>query len=532
MVRNAHLITLAGGEESATAVAVRGDRIIYVGDEAGVGAWVKRDTRVIDAGGNTVTPGLVDAHGHIENLGRILLEPNLIGTRSIEQVRSVVASAQAAYPQGEWMHGRGWDQNDWDVHSFPSWRDLEGMERNPLYLERVDGHALWVNRTALDRAGITRDTPDPPGGRIVRDENGDPTGVFVDTGEKLIESQVPAPSAEVVDARLSAALAACNRAGLTGLHDAGTTRRVLESLRRLGRRGELTLTVYCMIDSDEGPFLRECLSRGPWEEFDGRLVIRAVKLRADGALGSRGAALLAPYDDDPGNVGLNVQPPDSILAWTRAAVAAGFQVATHAIGDRGNRIVLDAYENVLRESGRADARLRAEHCQILDIADLPRFAGLGVIASLQPAHATSDMPWAAQRVGEERLRGAYAWRSLLDSGAVLAFGSDFPVESENPLTGLYAAVTRQDAQGNPRGGWRAGEKLSFDEALRAYTAGAAFAAFDEDDAGVIAVGKRADLSVFDRVIGGEDPRSILDAQARYTIVRGAVVYERPHPANR
>jgi predicted amidohydrolase YtcJ len=252
--------------------------------------------------------------------------------------------------------------------------------------------------------------------------------------------------------------------------------------------------------------------------------MRSLKLRADGALGSRGAALLAPYDDDPANVGLDVQAADTILAWTRAALGGGFQVCTHAIGDRGNRVTLDAYENAL--AGRTDARLRIEHCQVLAVDDIPRFKAMGVIASMQPAHATSDMPWAERRVGNERLRGAYAWRSLLESGAELAFGSDFPVESVNPMTGIYAAITRQDANGEPAGGWRAHERMTLDEALRGFTVGAAYAAFDEADAGRIAVGMRADLTVLDRNLSAVGVREILDAQVEYTIVRGRIVYER------
>jgi hypothetical protein len=257
------------------------------------------------------------------------------------------------------------------------------------------------------------------------------------------------------------------------------------------------------------------------------MVVRCFKLRADGALGSRGAALLRPYDDDPDNVGLNVQPPESLLAWTRAALKRGFQVGTHAIGDRANRTILDAYARALGETGISGARLRVEHCQILSPDDIPRFAQLGVVASMQPTHATSDMPWAEERVGHDRLRGAYAWRSILDSGAVLAFGSDFPVESPDPIPGLYAAVTRQDARGNPPGGWWPEQRLTLTEAVRAFTVGAAYAAFDEKNAGTIAAGKRADLTVLDRDIMRSDPRTLLDTDAKYTIVRGRVVYERP-----
>jgi predicted amidohydrolase YtcJ len=525
VLRRARVVTMDPSRPACSAIAIRAERIVYAGDEKGVEAWIGASTRVIDASGMTITPGLVDAHGHMHNLGRLVEEPRFVGTGSKQAVVARVREYQTRVGAGEWIHGRGWDQNDWQKKEFPTWKDLDAFDQNPVYLDRIDGHALWVNRRAMELAGITRDTPDPPGGKIVRDKSGEPTGIFVDNAEALIEDHVPDPSADMLDRRLAAAIAECNRVGLTGVHDAGTTRPMLESLRRLGERGLLTLNIYCMVDSDDGEFARERLAAGPAEEFGGRIVLRSLKLRADGALGSRGAALLAPYADDHDNVGLNVQAPDTILAWTRLALAHGFQVCTHAIGDRGNRLVLDAYERALRDRPAADARLRIEHCQILDLADLPRFASLGVIASMQPTHATSDMPWAEVRVGKDRLQGAYAWRQLLESHAVLAFGSDFPVESVNPLLGLYSAISRQDEKGNPSGGWRAEEKLTLVEAVHAFTVAAAYAGFDEKNAGHIAPGMRADLTVIDRNITTAKPGELLAARAKYTIVRGRVVYE-------
>ncbi len=525
VLRNARVLTLTGENATPSAVAIRGETIVYVGDEQGVDDWIRKKTLVIDASALTITPGLVDAHGHLENLGRILTEPNLVGTRSIDDVVQRVREYQSRTGASDWLHGRGWDQNDWATQVFPTWRDLESTNQNPVYLDRVDGHALWVNRRAMELAGITRDTPDPPGGRIIRDETGEPTGIFVDNAADLIEAHVGPVTPELTDRRIAAAVAECNRVGLTGIHDAGTTRRVLDALRRLGERGALTLNVYCMIDSYDRSLARERLAAGPAQEFGGRLVMRCLKLRADGALGSRGAALLEPYSDDPDNVGLDVQAADTLLAWTEDALRAGFQVGTHAIGDRGNHVTLDVYERAL--AGKKDARLRIEHCQILAPADIPRFAALGVVASMQPAHATSDMPWAETRLGSSRMRGAYSWRALLKSGAVLSFGSDFPVESTDPMTGLYAAVTRQDAEGRPAGGWLPDERLTLEEALRAYTTGAAYAAFEEKEAGRIAAGMRADLTVLDGDIAAENPRAILDTRVKYTIVRGKIVYERP-----
>ncbi len=508
----------------ATAVGVSGDRIVYVGDDRGADAFRGASTRVIDLHGGLIVPGLVDAHGHLSGLGESLRTVDLVGTLSAADVRTRVRKAASTVSSGAWIVGRGWDQNDWQATAFPTWRDLIGFDANPVALERIDGHAVWVNRVALSACGIDRKTPDPPGGKIIRDADGIPTGVLIDEAMNLVYRTVPPPDDRELETRLRLAIGECNRHGLVGIHEAATSGRVVRMLRRIGAKGDLTLNIYCLLDSDDAAFARACMRAGPSSELGGRLVIRAVKLRADGALGSRGAALLAPYSDDPGNTGLLVDPPDSLLVWTREAVRAGFQVGTHAIGDRGNRIILDIYERVLRESGASDARLRVEHCQILSPDDIARFGRLGIIASMQPTHATSDMPWAETRLGADRLAGAYAWRSLLDSGAVLAFGSDFPVESEDPLWGLYSAVTRQDHDGNPPGGWRPEERLTLDEALRAFTWGAAYASFDEKDAGTIDVGKRADLSILDRNVLAAAPRALLDARVAYTVVRGAIVY--------
>ncbi|HXV12911.1 MAG TPA: amidohydrolase family protein, partial [Candidatus Krumholzibacteria bacterium] len=297
ILNNGIVHTFAGSASSnarATAIAVRGERIVYVGDDAGAAAWRGNETRTVDLAGKTVLPGLVDAHGHLANLGRSLEEVQLVGSTSREDVLRRVRQTQLQIPAGEWIHGRGWDQNDWEQTSFPTWRDLAGTEANPVYLERVDGHAVWLNRTALDACGITRATPDPRGGRIERDANGEPTGVLVDEAEKLLVGNVPEPTDDDLDRRLARAIAECNRLGLTGAHDAGTDPNVLASLRRLGERGALTINVYCMLDSDAPALVRSFFASGPSIEYEGRLVVRSVKLRADGALGSRGAALLRP----------------------------------------------------------------------------------------------------------------------------------------------------------------------------------------------------------------------------------------------
>lgn len=521
---NGRVFTGATGER-ATCVVVSRDRIVYVGSDDGAPVPDGDPVRV-DLEGALVVPGLVDAHAHVENLGVLLSEVSLVGTTSSREVADMVRGRLEDQPAGAWVHGRGWDQNDWANPEFPTWRDLAGTESHPVYLDRIDGHAIWVNRTALDRCGITRATSDPPGGRIVRDAAGEPTGVLVDNAELLVTSRIAEPSPAEIEARLRRALRECSRLGLTGVHDAGVSPAVLDAYRRIAAAGDLTVNIYAMLDTDYPDLVRAAFRAGPAAEFGGRLVIRSVKLRADGALGSRGAALLEPYEDDPANSGLVVTPADSLESWSVAALRHGFQPATHAIGDRGNRIILDAYERALVLVEPADARPRVEHCQILAPDDVLDFVRLGVIASMQPTHATSDMPWVEARIGRERMAGAYVWRSLLDSGAALAFGSDAPVESIDPLWGIYAAVTRRDHNGNPPGGWLREECVDVAEALSAFTAGAAYAAFDEADGGAIATGKRADLTVIDRDILTGPPEAILAARVRMTVMRGEIVFDR------
>jgi hypothetical protein len=436
-----------------------------------------------------------------------------------------VIARQAQTPPGDWIEGRGWDQNDWPKKEFPTFSDLSGTEANPVYLRRVDGHAAWLNRRALDECGITAETTDPDGGRIIRDQSGNPTGVLIDNAMNLVDDVKPEPSFEERLERYRTAIAECHRCGLTGIHDAGVGSENLEALRRLRKRGELNFRVYAMLESDEKEFAEEFIKNGPEIDPKHFLTVRALKVYADGALGSRGAALLAPYDDEPGNKGLMMHPRDELLRWTALAVSNGFQVCTHAIGDAANRLMLDVYEEALDAAGPGDYRLRIEHAQILSPVDIPRFQEQGVIASMQPTHATSDMYWAGDRLGTKRLDGAYAWRSLLDTGAVICCGSDFPVEGVNPLWGVHAAVTRRDADGWPADGWYADQRMTVDEAVRGFTVQAAYAGFEERVKGVLQVGMCADLTVLAADPYDVPPEEIRDIRVTHTIVGGKVVYE-------
>ncbi len=470
----------------------------------------------------TVIPGLIDAHGHLLGLGLALQRADLVDTRDVAAIVERVRAKAQDLGKGDWLLGRGWDQNDWPEQAFPNRAPLdEAFGERPVWLERIDGHAGWANGKALALAGITRDTPDPEGGQILRDESGEPTGVLIDNAMLLVERIVPKPDAAQKRRAYAQAMAAAARAGLTGVHDAGVSREDLAVLKAMADEGALPIRVYAMADGDSVALADLCRD-GAYAHASGRLEMRAVKYYADGALGSRGAALLAPYADAPGSRGLMLQSDEALRALVERAAGCGVQPAVHAIGDRANRVLLDVYAG-LDPGLRSTLRPRVEHAQIVDPADLPRFAALGVIASMQPTPATSDMPWAQARVGADRLRGAYAWRQLTASGAALAFGSDFPVERVEPLPGLYAAVTRQDAQGEPEGGWLPKERLGFAEALAGFTLGAAHAGHAEDDLGSLEPGKRADFVVLSTDPYTVKPRGLLALSVRSTWLDGRKV---------
>ena len=521
-------------EPRCEALAVRDGRVVALGSNADVQPHVGAATQVVDLSGHTAIPGLVDAHVHVQGLGRALSQVDLVGTRSYAEVIERVRRGAASLPAREWVLGRGWDQNDWPDTAFPEHEELSrAVPEHPVYLRRVDGHAALLNAAALRLAGVGPETREPAGGRILRRADGTPSGVLVDRAMDLVAAKIPAPTAAERQRRLHLALTHAASLGLTGLHDAGIQAEDFADFRLLLGRGELHLRVYALLDGtpeagSATDSLLQRLQRDGGIPFDpsGHLALRGVKLYADGALGSRGAALLAPYSDEPGTLGLPQHEAAAFLQLVRPLHAAGLQLATHAIGDAGNRMVLDTYEALQRQLPRADCRHRVEHAQVLAPADIPRFAALGVLPSMQPTHCTSDMPWAGARLGPERERGAYAWRSLRATGAMIVAGSDAPVEALDPLLGLYAAVTREDTSGAPAGGWHGDQRLSRSEALRAFTAWAAYASFTESALGTLELGKRADLSVFDRDLLRVEPRELLQARAMLTVVGGAIVYER------
>lgn len=499
-------------------------RILALGAAAELRARYPEALR-IEAGDSVVLPGLIDAHAHLMGLGYALMRADLNGAGSGAEVVERLRAFAADLPEGAWLLGRGWDQNRWPERAFPTAADLDAaFPGRPVWLERVDGHAGWANSAALRAAGRDLDGDwQPPGGRILR-RDGRASGVFVDEAMKLIESVVPAPDAAYRERALVRALAESVRHGLTGVHDMGVPLEDLVLYRRLADAGRLPLRITAYADGDQAALTALC-AFGPLKHPSGRLRMAGVKLYADGALGSRGAALLADYADEPGHRGLLVTEPAALEAALVKARDCGLQAATHAIGDRGNRLVLDLYEKVLGPAAAGgDHRWRTEHAQVVALADIPRFARLNVLASMQPTHATSDMPWAQARLGPERIEGAYAWRRFLEAGARLPLGSDFPVEQVDPLLGLYAAITRQDPQGRPAGGWRPEQRLSPAEALAGFTAEAAYAGFAEGEVGRLAPDLRADFVVFDHDPLAPPPGRLLETRARSTWLDGRRVF--------
>ena len=524
---NGYTLTAAGTLQRFTSLGFDDlGRVVVVGGEKETAAKLP-DAQHVDAQGKTLLPGLIDAHGHVFELGEIASGVDLFGATSLNGAVRAVAEFGRTHPKNAWIVGYGWNQETWKLGRFPTAAELDAVVNDrPVLLHRVDAHASWVNTKALEMAGITRDTPDPAGGKIERDANGKPTGVLVDSAMELVNKVVPLPTPAQARGTLDNALAALAKAGLTSVHDAGIKVAQDDLYRDYADHGKLTTRVYAMIGDTASDF-DELAKEGPLKSYANDVyALAAVKLYADGALGSRGAALLSPYSDLPSSKGLLFYPNDQMLIKMNKAMKAGYQVNIHAIGDAGNRQILDAYAQLIPKYKSGPLRHRIEHAQVVALEDIPRFKALGVIPSMQPTHATSDQNMAEHRVGHDRIKGAYAWRTFLDQGSKIACGSDFPVESPNPFEGLHAAVTRQNNAGVPAGGWYKNQAMTMKEAFRCFTLDAAYAANQENVIGSLEPGKWADFILIDRDIFKVAPEQIGKTVVLQTWMGGKRVYKK------
>ncbi|KQQ87336.1 amidohydrolase [Massilia sp. Leaf139] len=524
---NGYTLNAKGDLVQFAALAFDGKgKILAVGSAADVAAKAP-GARQVDLQGKTVLPGLIDAHGHVFGLGQMLTQLDLSATTSLPDALKAIGDYAKANPGQGWLRGRGWNQENWKLGRFPTALDVDAVVSDrPVWFERVDGHAGWANSRALAAAGITDKTPDPAGGKIVRDANGKATGVLIDAAQELVAKVLPAQTEAEGRVVLDRALGAMAQVGITSTHDAGVGVAEDRLYRAYADGGKLTARIYGMIGGTDADF--DALAKnGPLKTYGNDMyALRAVKLYSDGALGSRGAALIKPYSDEPHSHGLLFFKLDQMDAKMKKAMARGYQVNVHAIGDAGNKQILDIYKKELGATKSAAQRHRIEHAQVVTPADIVRFKTLGIIPSMQPTHATSDKNMAESRVGAERIKGAYAWRSFLHQGSRIACGSDFPVESPNPFFGIHAAVTRQDASGQPIAGWYPNQAMSLKEAFRCFTLDAAYAGHAENSLGSLEPGKWADFIVIDQDLFKMPTYDIHKTGVLQTWVAGKAVYRK------
>lgn len=535
VVHNGTIYTVNPGQPVAEMVAVIDGKIIFVGQNDALGKWVGPQTKVIDLQGKTMTPGFIESHGHLIYLGYAKMRLDLSTAVTYEELVKRVAKAAQDTPHGEWIIGRGWHQSKWDpapdtmVNGFQTHQALSRMTPDhPVFLSHASGHAGFANARAMEICGITRLTEFSGGGEIIKDADGNPTGIFTENAQGLIREHIPDSTPQKNRRALKLGIEAGIANGLTGFRDAGSGRDAIALYREFLRAGELKIRLWVMLDGSDESLLQEWFAKGP-EVGSGNhfLTVRAVKLFADGALGSRGAWLLKPYTDRPQHSGHAVMPMEEIYQTGLLAQKHGFQLCVHAIGDRANHEVLDQFERVFNQNadGTSDDRFRIEHAQHLNAGDIPRFAELGVIASMQGIHMSSDRPWAIDRLGQERIvEGAYMWQKLLQSGAVVVNGTDAPVEPVSPIASFFASVTRKTLKGQPPGGFEPAQKMTRRQALRSYTLDAAYAGFEENVKGSIEVGKFADFTVFSQDIMTVPEDQILNTKVVYTMIGGKIEY--------
>ncbi len=543
VIKNGNMYTVDDDHTKAEAVAIDKGRIVFVGSNEEVEKWVSERTKIIDLEGKTMTPGLIEGHGHFLSMGRAKLEVDLNGTKSYEELVSRVKTAVDAAAPGTWIVGRGWHQSKWDsitapvVNGFPTHQRLSDISPdNPVFLEHASGHGALVNAKAMEIAGVNQLAKEGmtiqtvEGGEVIRDEKGNPTGIFNENAMSLIMEHIP-KSDEQKDIRaLELAVAECLKNGITSFQDAGIVGSEIANVRKFMEEGNLKVRLWTMLWSQDSTLLKEWYARGPEiGTGDNHLTIRAIKIMADGALGSRGAWLLESYTDRENHFGVATVPMSFVYDISKEALKHGFQVCTHAIGDRANREVLDMYEKALLENPTAakDSRFRIEHAQHLSLEDIPRFSSLGVIPSMQAIHLSSDRPWAIDRLGAQRIEeGAYVWQKLLQSGVKVVNGTDVPVEPINPIANFYASVTRKTLEGTPEGGYEPSQKFTRPQALKSMTLDAAYGAFEENIKGSITVGKLADFTVYSQDLMSIPEGEILRTKIEMTVVGGEVLYDR------
>ena len=511
-----------GGIQTFSTLVIKNGKVVKTGDDTLKNTFP--DATLIDAKGNTLLPGLIDAHGHVIGLGDNLSQLDVRGAKSVAEITTKLE--QFAKNKQGWILGRGWNQELWSDTRFPTAKDLdEVVNDRPVVLSRVDSHAIWVNSKALELAGITAATQAPDGGEIIKDEFGNPTGIFVDKAESLITQHMSAPSKQAISDSLDAAGAHLLSLGITSTHDAGIDKTTWEVYKERSEQGNLPLRIVAML-SAASPDLKHMLKAGRYQDAASFMSIRSVKVYADGALGSRGAALIDDYADRKNHHGLMLETQAKLEELFTLSFKNGFSANTHAIGDKANKVVLDAYQNVFKQTGGMLLRNRIEHAQIVTPDDIPRFKALKIIPSMQPVHATSDMHMAQQRLTDNQLQGAYAWQTFLKQGSVIAAGSDYPVELANPFDGLYSAITRMDHNMLPENGWRASEVLSREQALRAFTLGGAYAAHQEFKIGSLENGKWADFILIDKDYFKVSVDEIYKTQVLQTWVAGELRFKK------
>lgn len=534
------IYTVNEAQPTAEAVAIAGDSIVFVGSRQDAETWRGANTEVVDLGGRTLTPGFIETHGHIMGLGYNELNLDLMDVKSYEELVERVRQAVSKAQPGQWIVGRGWHQDKWDtkptkmVKGFQTHELLSSVSPdNPVYLRHASGHAGFANARAMQMAGVNQLSVEQlreansEGGEIIRDDLGNPTGIFNERAQSLITRYIPESTTESDTQALELAMQACARNGITSFHDAGASRANIDLFHQFKAEGKLTTNLYVMITGFDSDLIYEWLRKGREVDPRGNLTIRAIKLNCDGALGSRGAWLLEEYTDRPGFFGMATLPMDTVMKISREGLKSGFQVCAHAIGDRANKEILDRYEIAFAENPQPDHRFRIEHAQHMRGVDIPRFGQLNVIAAVQANHLSSDRPWAIDRLGEKRIKeGAYMWQSLLKSGAKVINGTDVPVEPVNPMNSFYASVTRKTLKGEPEGGYEPEEKMTREQALRSYTLDAAFGAFEEKIKGSLEVGKRADFTVFSKDIMTVAEPEILTTEVVMTVIGGKVIYEK------